>query len=84
MATHVVFHIEPVAPFASLPGSLLSISTVRPAYSLPNEIWPLTGITTALALAEELFPGLGIASGPRPPRLIKSLVVRPKLQIACF
>lgn len=83
MATHVVFHIEPVAPFASLPGSLLSIITVRPAYSLPNEIWPLTGITTALALAKELFPGLGIASGPRP-WLIKSLVVRPKLQIACF
>jgi hypothetical protein len=51
------------------PGSLLPISTV---------------ITTALTLAEELKPELRIASGPRPPRLIKSLVVRPKLQVACF
>jgi hypothetical protein len=45
---------------------------------------PLTSIATALALAEELLPGLRIASGPRLPRRIKSLVVRPKLQIACF
>jgi hypothetical protein len=55
--------------FTHTPGSLLPISTV---------------ITTALTLAEELKPQLRIASGPRPPRLIKSLVVRPKLQVACF